>query len=58
MRDASQRGVAFLYAFRGAAKSLGGDTAGAVADFDLARSMATDPEEIKAIEDFRSELGL
>jgi tetratricopeptide (TPR) repeat protein len=50
--------VAFLYAFRGAAKSLGGDTGGAAADFDLARSMATDPGEIKAIEDLRNELGL
>jgi regulator of sirC expression with transglutaminase-like and TPR domain len=49
---------AYLYAFRGAAKSIGGDMAGAAADFDLARSMATDPEEIKLIEDFRAELGL
>ena len=50
--------LAFLYGRRGAAKAIGGDRTGAVDDFDLARSMATDPEDIRDIDEKQAEAGL
>ena len=37
---------------------MGGDNAGATADFDLASSMSTDPDESSAIKELRNEFGL
>jgi tetratricopeptide (TPR) repeat protein len=50
--------VPILYASRGAAKAIGGDRAGALADFDQARTMATDPVEISVIDDEQRDVGL
>ena len=49
---------AMLYALRGAARAIAGDDASAIADLDLAESMATEQDEIEAIRDLRNELGL
>ena len=50
--------VAIFYAYRGAAKAIGGDMAGARDDFDRARSMATDPGDISFIDEQKREVGL
>ncbi len=50
--------VSIFYAYRGAAKAIGGDTAGGLADFDRANTMATDSDEITAIKELRHEFGL
>ena len=46
---------AVLYAFRAVAKAMGGDTSGAVDDFDQALTMTADPEEIDAILELKAE---
>ena len=56
MQPQSGRRGRRLYAHRGWAKAINNDAAGATADFDLARSMATDPDEIGSI-DATSEAG-
>jgi tetratricopeptide (TPR) repeat protein len=50
--------VSILYAYRGAAKAIGGDRAGGLADFDRAGTVATDSDEINAINELRHEFGL
>jgi tetratricopeptide (TPR) repeat protein len=49
---------ALLYARRGAAKAIGGDRAGALGDFDRARAMTTDPEDLSLIDEEQREVGL
>jgi regulator of sirC expression with transglutaminase-like and TPR domain len=50
--------VPLLFARRGAAKAIGGDRADALDDFDRASLLATDPDEIRHIDEIRKEAGL
>lgn len=50
--------VPIFHAYRGAARAIGGDRAGALADFELARAMATDQDEVGAIDEEQRAVGL
>lgn len=50
--------VSIFYAYRGAAKAIGGDTPGALADFDRVRTIAIDADDIGAIDEKQREVGL
>jgi regulator of sirC expression with transglutaminase-like and TPR domain len=53
-----QPDMPFLYARRGAAKALVDDRADALADFDRARLLATDPGDLEYVDEIRKEAGM